>query len=397
MKARARLTVRSAIEGDEPPIAFCIFRAGANDSTKGPAVFDKAAAQSVMAAYEAHGPEVMIDLEHLALDPESRSYNPDAQGWCQLELRADGSLWAVDVRWTPEGEKRLREKRQRFISPCFEMDPKTKRVVSLINIALTALPATHQLTPLIAANAVARAASGGTNVNGEDLKKAIEAIKNGDGEGALAVLEAMVVDAAADGETPAEPEVEVAADPAVPPKKPEDEDEEEQKAAAVAASMRLSSITGKATLSEAVREVELWKASHLSLESREKKLAAERLALESGERRELVGQLVKLGVEIPATAWADPMKPGKPCKRLQDEPIVELRNRVKILSAARGDKALPATRPVANGVPEGGKAVVALGQIVQLSARELRICSEMGTKPEDYAATKLRTGRAQSA
>lgn len=149
-RAEARLAVLLAV-GDELPTEFRIFREGKNETSKGVFVFDDAAARLVMADYEKHGADVMLDLEHMSLDDAARNWDPDARGWCKLELRG-GELWAVDVRWTPDGEARLRERRQRYISPAFAVDNRTKRITSLLNIAICAMPATHQLEPLIAAS-----------------------------------------------------------------------------------------------------------------------------------------------------------------------------------------------------------------------------------------------------
>jgi hypothetical protein len=53
-----------------------------------------------MADAKARGIDYAFDLEHLSLDKESSSYDPDARGWFRLELRA-GELWAVVTKWTP--------------------------------------------------------------------------------------------------------------------------------------------------------------------------------------------------------------------------------------------------------------------------------------------------------
>lgn len=132
------------------PSTFRILRAGENPTAKGTLLFDDAAAQSVMAAYEQHGVDVMIDLEHLSLDQESRNFDPDARGWAKLAVR-DGELWAVDVRWGPDGALRLTERRQRYVSPVVAVDD-DGRVMSLLNIAITALPATDNAQPLMAAS-----------------------------------------------------------------------------------------------------------------------------------------------------------------------------------------------------------------------------------------------------
>lgn len=154
-RSRKRATLAISV-GDTLPTEFRIFVKGLNPNANGPAhLFDDQAARDVMAVYAAHGVDRMIDLEHLSLeDPEkSANYDPDARGWCKLEVRPDGSLWAVNVTWTPDGEARLRDKRQRYISPAFGYDPATMRISEIVNIAVTALPATYGTLPLMAARA----------------------------------------------------------------------------------------------------------------------------------------------------------------------------------------------------------------------------------------------------
>lgn len=107
-----------------------------------------------MEAYAKWGVDLAIDLEHQMLDPDIAP-DPtakDARGWCNLELRGDGSLWAVNVKWTADGAARLSEKRQRYISPAFSIDPETSRVIAIINVAITAIPATHDTPALVAAS-----------------------------------------------------------------------------------------------------------------------------------------------------------------------------------------------------------------------------------------------------
>lgn len=148
LKTLATLSI--AIENDEPPPEFRIFREGENPTSKGTFVFDAQAAASVMADFKRHGVDVMIDLEHLSLDENARHFDPNARGWLKLELRK-GELWAAGVSWTEDGDRRLRKKEQRYISPAFDFDTKTKRVLRLTNVAITAMPATHGISPLVAA------------------------------------------------------------------------------------------------------------------------------------------------------------------------------------------------------------------------------------------------------
>lgn len=352
-------------DGAELPREFRVFSAGVNATSKGEFVFDEDAAADVMAAYATHGADVMLDLEHLSLESpqESRSFDPDARAWCRLELR-NGELWAVDVRWTPDGERRLRDRTQRYISPAFQVDPKTRRITELVNIAITAMPATHGLTPLVAANA---ALSGEENtMTGEQLLAVAEALGlGGDAniEDVLAAIGAMMtkIKGGMEGEA-SEPEASEAM-----AGEPEKEDIAEAKALRGA----LLRETNAPSSVQALSQVAAWKASHLSLEADRQKLARERAAMELSERKELVAELVKIGAETPATCG---LAAGKICKRLTDEPIGELRDRVTALS-----------KMPRNGAP---KPPTAADSNVQLSERELAMCAEKKIDPAAYAARK---------
>jgi len=142
--------------GDALPTEFRLFAAGSNDSTKGPSLWDAKAAELVMArAAERAGVRYPIDLEHRSLDDTARSLTKDAtdaMGYFDLEVRG-GDLWAVNVVWNDEGSERLRSKKQVYFSPAFYTDEEG-RVIEVINVALTSMPATHGLAPLVAASRV---------------------------------------------------------------------------------------------------------------------------------------------------------------------------------------------------------------------------------------------------
>ena len=137
--------------GDEPPGEFRIFKRGVNQSKKGSFLFDEEAARTVMAAYQEWGVDLIVDLNHDSLDADSKSRADasDARAHFGLELRG-GELWGVNVRWTADGERRLREKTQRYISPAF--DTVDGRITELFNAALVSMPATCQAPGLVAAN-----------------------------------------------------------------------------------------------------------------------------------------------------------------------------------------------------------------------------------------------------
>jgi phage I-like protein len=134
----------------EPPTEIKLFPKGRFSTRKGDFLFDDEAAASVMINYLDQATELHIDYEHQALvTPPIRA---PAAGWYSLELREDG-LYAVGIKWTADGYADVKGKRYRYFSPAFDADPDTGRILRLINIALTNLPATKGLQPLVAATA----------------------------------------------------------------------------------------------------------------------------------------------------------------------------------------------------------------------------------------------------
>jgi hypothetical protein len=416
-------------DGPELPTEFRLFVRGDNATEKGKYVFDDAAARSVMAAYRKWGIDVPIDLEHQMLDLDGGEADPtarDARGWCKLELRPDGSLWAVAVRWTPDGASRLTEKRQRYVSPAFDFDPKTRRVLKLVNIALTAIPATHGTPALVAAsrgthmgdlerakNLVTLAA--GMGLDPSLVTKALEAIEKGDAKAALDILKGLVASAAgadpepdgdepgsegdgAEGTTPDAPPADMSAAPPPPASGDDsdddkDEDEPAKKAANRALRASLRRMTGKATFAEAVVEVETWRQSHLSLETQRTQLATERAILESAERRKHVVELVKLGAEFPATVFVDPLKKDGAIKeRWLKMPLAELRSHVAEQRAARKAPAVasPGVKPPPGDATSDGDEDVKLddGRVVRLSTSEVRACKRNKCELKDFAVLK---------
>ncbi len=133
--------------GNSAPSEFRIFSFGTTDTTKGAYAFDSEAAATVMQAAQEYGNRLTLDYEHQALnDPPMEA--PSA-GTYSLDLRADG-LWATDVRWTPKASAYLSNKEYLYFSPAFLHDEKG-RPKRLLNVALTNIPATKRMQPLVAA------------------------------------------------------------------------------------------------------------------------------------------------------------------------------------------------------------------------------------------------------
>lgn len=379
-------TLSIAIAGDEPPSEFRLFVPGWNDTEHGRFLFDEEAARAVMSAAAKWGVDLAIDLEHQMLDaPGSDPTARDARGWFRLELRADGSLWAVGVKWTADGAQRLREKRQRYVSPAFEVDPETKRVTKIINVAITAIPATHDTPALVAASL------GGKGMTLEEMMKVADAL----GLGPDATFEDFMakIDGLKSGAAEPEPDPADPVEPTEPPAEemtgaPTEEPSKDEEKAAVAASIsRLTRITGKSSIGEAVEEVETWRASHVELTAEKAKIAKERAALEANERDTLTASIAKkMG---PAVAWSDPVKATdrskrKPAEPFASMPIVELRGFVTKLGAAKSPDVV--TPPVA-GEGEANTYETPDGSYT-LDAREVKLCAERKIDPAKYAANR---------
>ena len=140
-------------EGDEPPTEIRLFSAGEVRTEKGRFLFDEEAAAMVLDGIKRRKTELMFDYNHASLDPHP--IDPEraarAAGWHDVEMR-NGELWAVNIRWTDAAAAGIRAKEWRYYSPAFLDDPKSGRIIDYINCALTNLPATHALTPLVAAS-----------------------------------------------------------------------------------------------------------------------------------------------------------------------------------------------------------------------------------------------------
>lgn len=132
------------------PTEFRIFAAGANPSDKGTFVFDGAAAKAVMDAYAAKAVPLTMDYEHMALSDPPVPAPAAASEWTP-EVR-NGELWATGIKWTDKARAMLAAGEYRLFSPAFFHDPKTMRVLRIINVALTNTPALNGIAPLVAAS-----------------------------------------------------------------------------------------------------------------------------------------------------------------------------------------------------------------------------------------------------
>lgn len=375
------MTLSVVLTGDEPPTEFRLFAAGTVETTKGSFVFDDAAAAAVMAEYLAHGIDLMIDYDHaslasVTLDPAQTG---KAAGWFNLELRA-GELWAVNVRWTEQAASALRAKEWRFMSPAFSSDDKG-HITRVLNVAITNIPATRRLEPLMAASVTAL---GEKAMTLEEFMKVCKAL----GCDPSMLLEDCL--AKIKGEKPAEKEA--PEEPAEPPPAEMAVDPEAEKPEEVAAALSaIQSLSGKASFVASVADIRTWHASHVALAAETKKLADREAVLESAERRKLCVELVTLAGRVPATVWADD-KASAPKAYLAAMPIAALRAMHADEIKASGKR--PAVKPPVAGVTGETKTFTVnldgRSVDVTLDARELQIAADAKCEPKTFAMLKAR-------
>lgn len=382
-----RATLSNQIQLDDlgPPRQFLIFKPGLNETSKGDFVFDDVAAAAVMADYADQGNELMLDYVHASIGATHASVPSEAgkaAGWFNLDLRPGPELWAVNVRWTAPAAAAIAALEWRHTSPTFLHEDGAIR--SLLNVALTNLPATKAQTPLIAA-------SMGDCMDPSLVQKALDAIEAGDTKGALEILKSMIAAAAGapPEEVPADPMAEPAAlgDPAnpdpvaPPPEKPE---------AAMAAASRLMALSQCTSLGAAVAQVERWRNDSVTLEIERAQLAAQRMVLEGTERDALGVEMVTLCGKSPAEVWADPLlatnpKARKLRKAWASLSIEDLRSEVAVMprGSARRDPGAPPAPPA--------------GSTYQLTELQLKIARDNNLDPAEYAAFIARRDAARTA
>lgn len=147
----SRVLCSAALDGEELPTEFLLFKGGVTETTKGKFTVD---AKKIIAAWKSYGVRLILDSEHASLDDEvfkTRGDARDALAYFDLEARADGSIWAINVKFTDVGAERLRSRKAVFVSPAFVHDEEN-RVTEIVNAALTSMPATHNAPALVAAS-----------------------------------------------------------------------------------------------------------------------------------------------------------------------------------------------------------------------------------------------------
>ena len=102
-------------------------------------LFDEASGSLLLSNFAVRSIDLPIDWEHATQHRAPKGEDAPASAWIkQLEIR-DGALWGR-VEWTPRGASDVVSREYRFLSPVFDYDATSMRIVCLVSAGLTNKP-----------------------------------------------------------------------------------------------------------------------------------------------------------------------------------------------------------------------------------------------------------------
>ena len=141
--------------GAPAPKEFRILADGKIPTDYGLSVCNEKCAQEIIAEFKKRGVDMVIDYAHMSLSDAPPECHV-AAGWIPcpngLEWRPGDGLYAVNVQWTEKAKAGLEAKppEWKYFSPTYYQHEDTGEVYSLVNVALTNVPATWGLVRLAA-------------------------------------------------------------------------------------------------------------------------------------------------------------------------------------------------------------------------------------------------------
>ncbi len=95
--------------------------------------------EEVVAAFQRHGAELPVDIEHATQIKGAKGEPAPAVGWISDMEARDGALWGR-VTWTEDGAALLSSRGYRYISPVFAFTKPAGEIVKMVSAALTNSP-----------------------------------------------------------------------------------------------------------------------------------------------------------------------------------------------------------------------------------------------------------------
>jgi len=147
MKGRFYIIANIEAKDGKSPEWFLLFKEGWNELDGEGKFFVDRQAYDVMAKNIAgRGNDIVFDYEHQTV----QDVKAPASGWIKEIRYDDGVGIMARVEWTEEAGEYIEKNEYRYFSPVFYVREADKRVIDLHSVALTNVPKTNHLTPLLA-------------------------------------------------------------------------------------------------------------------------------------------------------------------------------------------------------------------------------------------------------
>lgn len=145
--------------GKTAPDRFLLLKDGDLDWAGLDLTLDADGAERIIAKFEEHGVDLVIDFEHATTDVEAGNKDKaPAAGWVKaMEFIKGEGLFATQVEWTDEAKRAIEAKEFKYISPVVAVDKDTDDLLRIHSVALVNRPRTREIPELLAASENARA------------------------------------------------------------------------------------------------------------------------------------------------------------------------------------------------------------------------------------------------
>lgn len=151
-KERIEITISSSaieIADGKAPEWMLLYKEGINEiDGAAPIIVDRASFNTVIAGLKYKGNDVVIDYEHQTI----KGIKAPAAGWIKELKYVDGSGIMARVEWTDEASGYVAKREYRYFSPVSYSGKNDKKLVAIHSVALTNVPRTNNLTPIVAKN-----------------------------------------------------------------------------------------------------------------------------------------------------------------------------------------------------------------------------------------------------
>ncbi len=152
IKQRVNLAIQIA-EGGKAPSEIRLFAPGWNDTTKGMFLCDEQSIAQITQAFADYGNRLTWYFGHPEFDGRPAQEEKSAGSFLLEARQGDTGLepWAIDIQWADGVAGAIERKEWLYHSPGFWYETENRRIIEIINCALTNEPATKNARPLLMA------------------------------------------------------------------------------------------------------------------------------------------------------------------------------------------------------------------------------------------------------